>query len=230
MLVTIAWFSITISLLCGCIILIDEARHPQSMGVMNAVWPVTALYLSVVALWWYFLAGSKMSRDAAGQHMAHMHMHGGDSTRPTWAQSFLAGSHCGAGCALADIVVEFTIFALGLTIAGSTLAASYVWDFIGAWALGIVFQYYSIKPMGNLTVRQAIIVAIKADTLSIIAFQVGMYAWMAVTHFWLFPRSHLLPLSPVFWFMMQIGMVLGLLTTSPMNRWLVSVGLKEKMG
>ncbi|HTW44194.1 MAG TPA: DUF4396 domain-containing protein [Acidobacteriaceae bacterium] len=227
MLITVAWLSIAVAVVCALIIAIDEARHPQSMAIMNAVWPVTALYLSVIGLWWYFRAGRKMSRDAAGGHMAHMHMHGGGNAPPTWPQAFLAGSHCGAGCALADIIVEFAIFSFGLTIAGSTLAASYVWDFVGAWALGIVFQYYSIKPMGNLTVRQAIVAAIKADTLSIIAFQVGMYAWMAVTHFWLFPHPHLTPLNPVFWLMMQIAMVLGLLTTSPMNRWLVGVGLKE---
>jgi hypothetical protein len=47
---------------------------------------------------------------------------------------------------------------------------------------------------------------------------------------WLFSSPHLEPVSPVFWLMMQIGMVLGLLTTSPMNRWLVGAGLKEKMG
>lgn len=230
MLVEIAWLSIAVAVLCAFIIAVDETRHPQSMGIMNVVWPVTALYLSVIGLWWYFRAGRKMARGVPGAHMAHMHMHGGGSTPPTWPQSFLAGSHCGAGCALADIAVEFAVFAFGLTVAGSTLAASYLWDFLGAWTLGIVFQYYSIKPMRNLTVRQGIVAAIKADTLSIIAFQVGMYAWMAVSYFWLFPHPHLAPPSPVFWLMMQIGMVLGLLTTSPMNRWLVAAGLKEKMG
>ncbi|HUY82833.1 MAG TPA: DUF4396 domain-containing protein [Acidobacteriaceae bacterium] len=230
MLVILAWLSIAVSVLCACIIIIDETRHPQSMAIMNAVWPVTALYLSVIGLWWYYRAGRKMARDAAGGHMAHMHMHGQDSTPPTWPQIFLAGSHCGAGCALADIIVEFTIFAFGLTIAGTALAASFAWDFAGAWTLGILFQYYTIKPMRNLTVGQGIVAAIKADTLSIAAFQVGMYAWMAVTYFALFPAPHLTPLSPVFWLMMQVAMVFGLLTTAPMNRWLVRAGLKEKMG
>jgi hypothetical protein len=228
MLVTIAWISIGIAIASALIILIDEARHPQSMAVMNAVWPVTALYLSGFGLWWYFSTGRKMARDSSGGKMGHMH--GDADAPPTWPQSLLAGSHCGAGCALADIIVEFAIFALSLKIAGSTLAASYVWDLAGAWLLGIVFQYYSIKPMRNLSVGGAIVAAIKADTLSILAFQIGMYAWMAVTYFLLFPAPHLEPVSPVFWLMMQIGMVLGLLTTTPMNRWLVSVGIKEKMG
>jgi hypothetical protein len=228
MLEWIAWVSIGVAIACAAVIAVDEARHPQAMGVMNAVWPVTALYLGAIGLWWYFRVGRRMARNAAGGHMGHMH--GGGDTPPTWAQSLLAASHCGAGCALADIVVEFSIFALGLTVAGSALLASYVWDFAGAWALGIVFQYFSIKPMRNLTVSAGIVAAIKADTLSIIAFQVGMYAWMAAVHFWLFPAPHLEPVSPVFWLMMQIAMTLGLVTTAPMNRWLVGAGLKEKMG
>lgn len=229
MLVWIAWVSLGIAIACAVVIALDEARHPQSMGVMNAVWPITALYLSVIGLWWYFRTGRRMARGADGG-MDHMHMHGGGDGPPTWQQSLLAASHCGAGCVLADIVVESGIYKLGLTIAGSALLASYAWDFAGAWAAGIAFQYFAIKPMRNLSVSEGIVAAIKADTLSIVAFQVGMYAWMAVVHFWLFPSPHLEPVSPVFWLMMQVAMVLGFLTTLPMSRWLVKIGLKERMG
>ena len=34
-------------------------------------------------------------------------------------------SHCGAGCALADIVTEFTIFGVGATLLGKVIYASY---------------------------------------------------------------------------------------------------------
>jgi hypothetical protein len=126
--------------------------------------------------------------------------------------------------------VEFGVSALRMEIAGSRLWASFVYDFAGAWALGIAFQYFSIKPMRNLSVGAGIAAAIKADTLSIVAFQAGMYAWMAVVYFLLFPAPHLEPVNPVFWLMMQVGMALGLLTSAPMNRWLVQAGVKEKMG
>jgi hypothetical protein len=224
MLVWIAWISLAIAFACAATIAVDEARHPQNMGVMNVVWPVTALYLSVIGLWWYFRAGRRMARDAPHDR------HGEDDAPPTWGQSLMAASHCGAGCALADIGVEFGVFALGLAIAGSALWAGFVWDLAGAWALGIVFQYFSIKPMRNLSVGGGIVAAIKADTLSIVAFQVGMYAWMAVVYFLLFPAPHLEPVSPVYWLMMQVAMGLGFLTATPMNRWLVRAGWKEKMG
>jgi hypothetical protein len=35
--------------------------------------------------------------------------------------------------------------------------------------------------------------------------------------------------SPVFWFMLQIGMLAGLATSVPVNLWLVKRGLKERM-
>jgi putative flippase GtrA len=139
-------------------------------------------------------------------------------------------SHCGAGCTLADIVTEFTLYGLGVTLLGSALWASYAWDFAAAWLLGIVFQYYSIKPMRNLSPGKGVVAAIKADTLSIIAFQVGMYGWMALVHFVLFTNPHLKPIQPEYWLMMQVGMVFGFATSFPMNRWLIQRGLKERMG
>ncbi len=47
MLETIAWVSIGLALLSAVWVAVDETRHPQAMGVMNVVWPVTALYFSV---------------------------------------------------------------------------------------------------------------------------------------------------------------------------------------
>lgn len=55
-----------------------------------------------------------------------------------------------------------------------------------------------------------------------------MFAWMALAAKVLFhpaPEAD----SPVFWFMMQIGLVLGFFTTYPVNRWLVRVGIKSGM-
>ena len=127
------------------------------------------------------------------------------------------------------MICEFWIAAAGVTLFGSMLLAEYAIDFAAAWSLGIVFQYFSIKPMRNLTPGQGIVAAIKADTLSILAFQVGMYGWMALVHFLLFPAPHLDPFDPRYWLMMQGGMICGFATAYPMNRWLIRAGLKEAM-
>ena len=73
-----------------------------------------------------------------------------------------------------------------------------------------------------------LVAALKADTLSLTAWQVGMYGWMAVATFLIFGRE-LDKADPVFWFMMQIAMLAGFLTSYPVNWWLVSAGIKEKM-
>jgi hypothetical protein len=228
LLATIAWVSIGLAFACALWISADEVRHPQAMAIMNIVWPVTALYLSVFALWGYYRLGRKKTKDAMHEHrtpMKHAQKRGG----PTAAQVAVGTSHCGAGCMLADVACEFWIASAGITLLGSVLWAEYTIDFVAAWALGIVFQYFSIQPMRHLPVGQAIVAAIKADTLSILAFQIGMYAWMALVFFVLFPHPHLTPFEPQYWLMMQIAMICGYATSFPMNRWLIRAGLKEAM-
>jgi hypothetical protein len=60
----LAWVSIGAALVCAAVIVLDEMRHPQAMGVMNVVWPVTALYFSIFAVWAYFALGRKYTREA----------------------------------------------------------------------------------------------------------------------------------------------------------------------
>lgn len=235
MLTILAWISLGIAFACAVVIAGDEVKHPQKMWIMNIVWPVTALYFSVFALWAYFRVGRGMTQEAMRsmpqeEMKEHQKQQEQAKRSPSWMQTALADSHCGAGCVLADIVTEFTVFGVGATLFGTELYASYLWDFIAAWSLGVVFQYFTIKPMRNLSVGEGIKAAIKADTLSISAFQVGMYGWMALVFFKLFPAPHLHPNEPVYWLMMQIAMVCGYVTALPVNWLLVKIGWKEAMG
>ncbi len=236
MLNTIAWISLGIAFTCAIVIAIDEARHPQKMWIMNIVWPVTSLYFSVFALWAYFAKGRQMTKDAMqGMSKVEMEEHQEQKKKqarksPTWSMTLLSDSHCGAGCTLADIVTDFTVFGLGITFLGNDLYAKYLWDFVAAWSLGILFQYFTIKPMRNLSVGEGLWAAVKADTLSITTFQIGMYASMALVYFKLFPSPHLQPNQALYWLMMQIAMVCGFVTALPVNWLLVKIGWKEAMG
>ena len=139
-------------------------------------------------------------------------------------------SHCGSGCALGDVISEFAIFALALTIAGSTLAAEYVGDYALALAFGIVFQYFAIAPMRGLGLKDGLKAAAKADFISLTFFEVGLFGWMAIMTFVLFPAPHtLMPSSASFWLLMQTGMIVGYATSWPANVWLVSRGIKVPM-
>ncbi|WP_416530192.1 DUF4396 domain-containing protein [Streptomyces coelicoflavus] len=76
--------------------------------------------------------------------------------------------------------------------------------------------------------RKGIWAAVKADTLSIIAFQVGLFLGM-----WLYQEILFSPGLPkttaAYWMMMQLSMILGFFTAWPVNAWLVRVGWKERM-
>jgi hypothetical protein len=139
-------------------------------------------------------------------------------------------SHCGSGCVLGDVISEFVIFWLAITVAGTTILAEYIGDYILALILGIAFQYFAIAPMLGLGVRSGLKAAVKADVVSLTAFEVGLFGWMAVMTFVLFPAPHhLTPDKAGFWFLMQIGMIIGFATSWPANVWLIKRGVKVPM-
>jgi hypothetical protein len=221
-LVILSWVSIALAIAAALVIVTDlAAGRRQHMGVMNVVWPVTALYAGPLALAAYFVFGRAVPPSHGDLKMPK---------HPMWQSTALGATHCGAGCMIGDLVADSCLFLFGLStlVAGSALLTSYVVDFAAAYALGIVFQYFAIVPMKHLSPGKAIWAAIKADTLSLVAFQIGMYAWMAVYQQLLF-HPRLEPNSPVYWFMMQIGMLAGYATASPMNWLLINKDIKEAM-
>ncbi|HEY4187432.1 MAG TPA: DUF4396 domain-containing protein [Polyangia bacterium] len=226
-LVTAAWISLAAAVACCGVVVIDLLiGHRQKMWVMNVVWPVTALWAGPLGLWGYWRYGrmpQRGRRDADGPSG-----HSRQPDQPFWALVMKATTHCGSGCALGDLAAESFAAAVPLTILGQTLFGAWIYDYVAAYLLGIAFQYYTIKPMRQLSWKASLVAAVKADTLSLTAWQLGMYGWMAVVRFTLFGRD--LPKgSPLFWFMMQIAMVLGFATAYPVNWWLLRVGIKEKM-
>jgi len=222
MLTTVAWIALGLGIMSALAIAADilVLGRRQPMWIMDIVHPVTALYLGPVWVALYL----RRWRAPAGE-VEHGERHG-PVGRPEVAN---AVSHCGAGCTLGDIVGGWIVFAFGLTIAGEALFAEYAVDLALAWTLGVLFQYFTIAPMRGLSLRDGLVTSAKVDTLSILAFQVGMFGWMAVHAKLLFSSEPSIA-SPEHWFGMQIGMVLGFATAWPVNRWLLERGVKERMG
>ena len=225
-LVVVAWCALAIAFASAGIITFDifVRLYRQPMRVMEAVWPITALYFGPLALWVYWRYARRTSRrwlDEQGLTEPTGH--------PKWVTTAVGVSHCGAGCTLGDIIAEFVIFALAIQLLGSMLLAEYVGDYSAALALGILFQYWALAPMRGLNFRDGVRAAAKADVLSLTAFEVGLFGWMAIMVFVLFQSSPLHPTSPVYWFLMQIGMILGFATSWPANVWLIRRGIKESM-
>lgn len=173
-LTTVSWIALALAFASAALILLDifARGHRQQMAVMDAVWPITALYLGPAAWWAYRRwgrANSPRYRRRTGAEAAY-----GEPVSVA-----IGVSHCGAGCTLGDIVGAWIVFAVSWKLLGLALPAEYIADFALAFALGIAFQYFAIVPMRELGVRAGLVAALKADTLSLTAFEIGLFGWMA---------------------------------------------------
>lgn len=222
----VSLLSLALGLFCVLVVVADElAGHAQHMWIMNVVWPLTALWAGPLGLLAYYTVGRRGTRRAK-----RAEAQGGPSTTsPFWQSVGVGASHCGAGCSLADLVVEWALIAVPVSLLGSEVVGGWAVDFVAAFSLGIVFQYFTIAPMRGLSLGEGLVAAVKADTLSLTAWQVGMYGWMALALFVWFSPERLPKTGPEFWFMMQLAMVAGFATSYPVNWWLLRAGLKERM-
>ena len=224
----IAILSLAIACACALTIAVDEIKRPQKMWIMNLVWPLTALFGSLIWLAAYWKWGRAPAPHEKRESLPFPVMVG------------KGASHCGAGCTLGDLIAEWLAFGVPVialwfgygSLFSDKIFAIWILDFILAFAIGVAFQYFTIKPMRELSPRQGVIAALKADIASISAWQVGMYGLMAVIQFaWFRPAygGTAEVATPEFWFAMQVAMLGGFVTSYPVNWWLIRAGLKEKM-
>ncbi|KAJ4507495.1 hypothetical protein HRR83_004073 [Exophiala dermatitidis] len=157
---------------------------------------------------------------------AQPHPHDTGADPPMFATITIATCHCGAGCVLGDMIGEWLIYKSDATINGSMLYAAFVVDFVLALAFGIVFQYFSIAPMVGDYGWKSIIRSAKADFLSLVFFEIGLFGWMAIFDLLIFDQK-LGMNNMTYWFMMQIGMFFGHWTGFPINWVLINRGIKE---
>ncbi|MGE5186469.1 MAG: DUF4396 domain-containing protein [Acidobacteriota bacterium] len=194
-----------ISALSAIVVALDLLVHGgKKMWIMDLVWPITALWAGPFAAWAYFELGRAERHD-----------------QPLPALAGKAATHCGAGCTLGDIAAALFAVGVPLSLGGYDIFGEWIYAYIAAFAIGIAFQYFTMPSRGWVA-------AVKADTLSLTAWQVGMYGWMAIARFAIlghrFDKR-----APLFWVLMQAAMLCGFLTAWPVNAWLLRRGLKEAM-
>ena len=223
-LTVLAWISLASAFLFAGLIAGDIVvrGYRQHVWIMDLVWPLTALYSGPLG-WFAYLRWGRLNSHAYRQR-ANVRGH-----YPFAVSVGISDTHCGAGCALGDVIGEWVLFAVGATIAGVALWPEYIADFAPAFVFGIAFQYFAIVPMRHLGFRDGVLAALKSDTLSVITFEIGLFGWMALMFYVFFPNPHLKPDHAAYWLLMQIGMILGFLTSYPTNRWLIRHGIKEAM-
>jgi hypothetical protein len=209
----VSWVAVILCLLTALAIAFDVTAHPQHMKIMNVGWPITRLYLPVLG--WLLYADMARRKPAS----TSVDMHAAPGRRP-----FVSTTHCAAGCVIGGIIGGPIVFWGEWTLFGKQLYAGFLIPFVPAYIFWHRVPIPSIRAMRRISRRVALLEAIKADTLALTAFEIGLFAWMAVTYFQFAPRPKLT--SPTYWFMMQIGMVLCFIASFPINWYLVRSGVK----
>jgi hypothetical protein len=207
----VAWTYITLSLLSAAVIAFDiyllRRRH---LGVATElVWITSALYLGPVAVAAYLRKGraNRTSTTVAD---------GGAAEPAGTAVAVLPG---GGASAVAHLVAVPLVVAVGWTIAGLAM-----WPMILVIAvlavvmLAVYERMTSREPSTGRTRGISMGSALAAAFITVAAFDVGMVGWMLLLHF-----NDLMPpvTDSTFWFLMQMGVILGLLTGYPAVSWLL---------
>ena len=132
-------------------------------------------------------------------------------SRPRDTPATIAGGLAGgAASALAHLVGVPIVILLGLRIAGIDL-----WPMILVIGVIAIELLAAFEALGGRSPAAALAFA----AVTVLAFDVGMGGWMLLLHF----TGNMPPATHVaFWFLMQVGVVLGTLTALPVVRGLVA--------
>ena len=201
----VAWTYIIASLLSSALIAVDVyVLHRRQRSVAHElVWITSALYLGPFAASLYLRRGRTPSTgekaDADGAVVAMLSGGGASATAHLFAVPFVA--------------------AVGWTIAGMAMWPMILVIAVLAVAMVAAFVYLSGRNGQSARVRDVSVgTAVVAAVVTVAAFDVGMVGWML-----LLSANSLMPAvtEGTFWFLMQVGVVVGLATGYPAVRWLL---------
>jgi len=218
-LTAISWVFVALAVLSAGALLYDVygRGYRQRVRAMEAVWPISALYLGPLALLVYARWGRPRSEKWQREH-------GGAPEKSLSAAAATGGLSGGAASTVAHFIGVPLVVLSGLTLFGIDLWALIAVIGVLATALLFVFEYFLSTAQGRgVASRAGVGVALLIALVTVLAFDVGMGGWMILLHF-----SGLMPppTDVAFLFLMQIGLVLGLVTGYPAVAWLVGRGTK----
>ncbi|MFB8084342.1 DUF4396 domain-containing protein [Streptomyces sp. NPDC055992] len=148
-----------------------------------------------------------------GDHAGHGH-HDGHAAPATWRMAALATLHCLTGCAIGEILGMVIGTAAGLHN-GATVALSIALAFVFGYALTMRGVLRAGVPL-----RQALKVALAADTLSIAVMEIIDNTVMVTI-----PGAMDAGLADLlFWGALAGSLALAFVITTPVNRWMIGRG------
>lgn len=215
----VSWVFVSLGFFCAIWLYIDiNMGRYQSVPIMNIAWPITGLYLGPIGVWFYY-KHARASLEPMSHEMQLQH------NSISLKDIFLSCTHCGSGCVLGDIVAETLVYWIGIQFFGAFLWASFFFDYGFAFLFGLAFQYYNIIHKYKDNIGKGIWATVKADFFSLTFFEIGLFGWMLASYYMF--GDELSPSSITYWFMMQVGMALGFVTTFPVNYLLIKWKIKE---
>ena len=142
------------------------------------------------------------------------HTHHATMTDSSWRTAVSATLHCLTGCAIGEV--------LGMVLAtwwGWSTGPSIALAVVLAFFFGYLLTFVGVRRSG-LGVRQAIRVALAADTLSILVMEVVDNAFLLAV-----PGAMESTLtSGLFWGALAVALAVAFVVTVPVNKWLIDRG------
>ncbi len=205
----VAWTYIALSLLSVAFIAADIylGRRRHDRVATELVWITTALYLGPFAIPVYLSRGRTHASSTAV-----------DGTARQTNETAIAVLPGGGASAVAHLIAVPLVVAVGWTIAGLAMWPMII---IIAILVTVMLAVYGRITSGSSTGGTrglSIGAAIVAALITVAAFDIGMVGWMLLLHF----NDAMPPVTEsTFWFLMQIGVIVGLLTGYPAVKWLL---------
>ncbi|MGS2619797.1 DUF4396 domain-containing protein [Micromonospora sp. LZ34] len=224
-LVMLSWAVLFVVLASTAVVAVDQFvfGYRQPVKVMEIVWPATALYLGPAAVLTYRKWGRPQSP-------RWLDRHGNPPGSSRHAHSIIQTYHCATHCTLGVIIATPITYGVGLEIFGSTLWPEVVGDYVGAVAVGVAFRYSSEAHTGGRRAWAAMRKFFRGDLLTVSVFELALLGWLALMHFRVFHET-LRPSSPVFWLIIQVGLIISFFAAWPPTMLLIRRGVKtESLG
>lgn len=205
------WFALTA--LSVAYVAYDLVTSTPEMKVMKWGWILVTLYTGPIGLFVYWLSCREPRTGTHEEFIA-----------PLWKQSVGSTIHCLAGDATGIIVAAAVTSLLRLP-----MGIDAVVEYVTGFAFGLfIFQALFMKDVLNTSYVQAVRRTSFAEWVSMNAVMAGMTPVMVI----LMSRDMraMEPKSLRFWGVMSLATLVGAVLAYPVNRWLVSHGIKHGMG
>jgi hypothetical protein len=207
--VMLLWFLLTAAALL--FVAVDIRSTPES-PVLKWGFVLLTAYTGVIGAFLYVLG---CREPLPGLHERYV--------AARWRQTLGSTMHCVAGDGVG--ILAGAVLASVLGLAGlAEVAVEYILGFAFGWT---IFQALFMRDMAGGSYRRALTGTFVSELLSMNLLMAGMVPTVMALRRYIGHAAD--PMTPSFWFVMSMGLLVGFIVAYPMNWWLVSHHLKHGM-